>query len=81
MALPRIDAIVFTGGIGENSFYVRKQALDNLKLLGYQVDEERNLKSGKESNHLITKDGTPKAIVVATNEELLIALDTEALVK
>ena len=81
MALPRIDAIVFTGGIGENSFYVRKQALDNLKLLGYQVDEERNLKSGKESNHLITKDGTPKAIVVATNEELLIALDTEELVK
>ena len=81
MALPRIDAIVFTGGIGENSFYVRKQALDNLKLLGYQVDEERNLKSGKESDHVITKDGTPKAIVVATNEELLIALDTEAMTK
>ena len=81
MALPRIDAIVFTGGIGENSSYVRKQTLENLKILGYQIDDERNNKSGKESNHLITKDGTPKAIVVATNEELLIALDTEALVK
>ena len=81
MALPRIDAIVFTGGIGANSSYVRKRTLESRKILGYQIDDDRNNKSGEESNHLITKDGTPKAIVVATNEELLIALDTEALVK
>lgn len=81
MALPRIDALVFTGGIGENSMLVRKTVMENLALLGYQIDEDRNNKSGKESGHIISKDGTPTAMVVATNEELLIALDTEALVK
>lgn len=81
MALPRIDALVFTGGIGENSKLIRKMAMDNLKILGYQIDEARNEKNGKESGHIISKDGTPTAMVVATNEELLIALDTEALVK
>lgn len=81
MALPRIDALVFTGGIGENSMLVRKTVMENLALLGYQIDEDRNNKSGKESGHIISKDGTPTAMVVATNEELLIALDTEDLVK
>ncbi len=81
MALPRIDALVFTGGIGENSMLVRKTVMENLALLGYQIDEDRNNKSGKESGHIISKDGTPTAMVVATNEELLIALDTEELVK
>ncbi|MCQ2054441.1 MAG: acetate kinase [Fibrobacter sp.] len=81
MALPRIDALVFTGGIGENSFLVRKTVMENLKLLGYQIDDDRNMKSGKESGHIISKDGTPTAMVVATNEELLIALDTEAMAK
>ena len=81
MALPRIDALVITGGIGENSRVVRKTVMENLTLLGYQIDEARNEKNGKESGHIISKDGTPTAMVVATNEELLIALDTEALVK
>lgn len=81
MALPRIDALVFTGGIGENSRVVRKTVMENLKILGYQIDDARNEDNGKNSGHIISKDGTPTAMVVATNEELLIALDTEALVK
>ena len=81
MALPRIDALVFTGGIGENSRVVRKTVMENLALLGYQIDDARNEDNGKNSGHIISKDGTPTAMVVATNEELLIALDTEALVK
>ena len=81
MALPRIDALVFTGGIGENSRVVRKAVMENLKILGYQIDDARNEDNGKNSGHIISKDGTPTAMVVATNEELLIALDTEALVK
>ena len=81
MALPRIDALVFTGGIGENSRVVRKTVMENLTLLGYQIDDARNEDNGKNSGHIISKDGTPTAMVVATNEELLIALDTEALVK
>jgi acetate kinase len=56
-------------------------AMDNLKVLGDQIDEGRNSKNGHESGHIISKDGTATAMVVATNEELLIALDTEALVK
>lgn len=81
MALPRIDALVFTGGIGENSVVVRERVMNGLGLLGYKIDTARNAKNGKESGHLISQDGTPKAMVVATNEELLIALDTEAFVK
>lgn len=81
MALPRIDALVFTGGIGENSAVVRKMVMDNMQLLGYSIDDERNAHSGRNSNHIISKDKTPTAMVVATNEELLIALDTESLVK
>ena len=81
MALPRIDALVFTGGIGENSRVVRKAVMENLAILGYQIDDARNEDNGKNSGHIISKDGTPTAMVVATNEELLIALDTEALVK
>ena len=81
MALPRIDALVFTGGIGENSVVVRERVMNGLGLLGYKIDTARNAKNGKESGHLISQDGTSKAMVVATNEELLIALDTEAFVK
>ncbi len=81
MALPRIDALVFTGGIGENSAVVREQVMHNLQLLNYRVDAELNAVNGKESNGRISADHSPLALVVATNEELLIALDTEALVR
>ncbi len=80
-ALPRLDALIFTGGIGENSAIVREITLQNLSLFGFRMDKTRNAKSGKESGGIISAEGsTPIAMVVATNEELLIALDTEALV-
>ncbi|MEE0877100.1 MAG: acetate kinase [Fibrobacteraceae bacterium] len=81
MSLPRIDALVFTGGIGENSAAVREQVLHNLQLLGYRVDIEKNSCNGKNTNGIISSDHTPLAMVIPTNEELLIALDTEALVR
>ena len=82
MALPSLDALVFTGGIGENSRVVRETTLENLSILGFKMDKARNAKNGKESGGIISEEGsTPIAIVIATNEELLIALDTEALVK
>ena len=81
MSLPRIDALVFTGGIGENSAAVREQVLHNLQLLGYRVDTEKNSCNGKNTNGIISSDHTPLAMVIPTNEELLIALDTEALVR
>ena len=80
MALPRIDALIFTGGIGENSVIVRELVLKNLSILGYDIDPEKNVNHGKKSSGIITKDGSAKAMIIATNEELLIALDTEAIV-
>ncbi|OOF46818.1 acetate kinase [Rodentibacter trehalosifermentans] len=75
----RLDAIVFTGGIGENSAHVREITLNHLKLFGYQIDEERNLAARFGNEGVITKEGTPIAMVIPTNEELVIAQDTAKL--
>lgn len=79
VALPRLDALVFTGGIGENSSLVRAKTLAHLSLLGFVLDESRNAVHGRESNGRISTDQSRMALVVATNEELLIALDAESL--
>ncbi|PJG86414.1 acetate kinase [Conservatibacter flavescens] len=75
----RLDAIVFTGGIGENSALVREVTLNHLKLFGYEIDQEKNLAARFGHEGAITKDGTPLAIVIPTNEELVIAQDTARL--
>ncbi|MBU0745092.1 MAG: acetate kinase [Gammaproteobacteria bacterium] len=77
--LGRIDALIFTGGIGENSPIVRERTLTWIKLLGFKIDLKHNDANGKENNGIITKEGSPIAMVVPTNEELLIAQDTLAL--
>ncbi|WEF10789.1 acetate kinase [Pectobacterium actinidiae] len=71
----RLDAVIFTGGIGENAAMVRELSLKKLGLLGFDVDHERNLAArfGKSGN--IAKDGTRAALVIPTNEELVIAED------
>nr|WP_113865084.1 acetate kinase [Brenneria salicis]NMN91054.1 acetate kinase [Brenneria salicis ATCC 15712 = DSM 30166]RBP66550.1 acetate kinase [Brenneria salicis ATCC 15712 = DSM 30166]RLM32001.1 acetate kinase [Brenneria salicis ATCC 15712 = DSM 30166] len=71
----RLDAVVFTGGIGENAAMVRELTLKKLGLLGFDVDHERNLAArfGKGGN--IAKDGSRPALVIPTNEELVIAQD------
>ncbi|MDE8756666.1 acetate kinase [Pectobacterium polaris] len=71
----RLDAVIFTGGIGENAAMVRELTLKKLGLLGFDVDHERNLAArfGKGGN--IAKDGTRPALVIPTNEELVIAED------
>jgi len=71
---------VFTGGIGENSAPVRERTLNHLQVFGFAVDAARNAKSGRESNGRITSDHSRVALVVPTNEELLIARDTAALI-
>ncbi|WP_101774890.1 acetate kinase [Pasteurella oralis] len=75
----RLDAIVFTGGIGENSSLVRELTLNHLKLFGYQVDSEKNKAARFGNEGVITADNTPIAIVIPTNEELVIAQDTARL--
>ncbi|SQI41746.1 Acetate kinase [Leminorella richardii] len=75
----RLDAVIFTGGIGENAAMVRELTLDKLALLGFAVDHERNLAArfGKSGN--IAKDGTRPALIIPTNEELVIAQDAARL--
>jgi acetate kinase len=76
----RFDALVFTGGIGENATFVRAKVVDALKFMGMTIDPAANLKHGRESNGRITIETKPQAIVVPTNEELMIALDTAEII-
>ncbi|MGR3808309.1 acetate kinase [Pasteurella testudinis] len=75
----RLDAIVFTGGIGENSAHIRELTLAHLKLFGYELDNDRNLAARFGKSGKITSDNSPLALVIPTNEELVIAQDTARL--
>ncbi|MFD2179349.1 acetate kinase [Veronia pacifica] len=76
----RLDAIVFTGGIGENSGPIRELVLNRLGLMGIEVDGERNLKARFGGEGVITSDNSRvPAMVISTNEELVIAQDTARL--
>jgi acetate kinase len=73
--LGKVDGIVFTGGIGENSAYVRRNTIDGLDAFKLAISEEKNdISDGKEK--FINKEGMTKIIVIPTNEELVIARDT-----
>ena len=74
-----LDAIVFTGGIGENSPLVRKAVCEDLEFLGVKLDEKKNEQSEGEAL-LSTDDSQVKVLRIPTNEELVIALDTERIV-
>lgn len=71
----RLDAVIFTGGIGENSSKVRELALGKLGLLGFDIDHERNIAARFGKSSTITKDGSRLALVIPTNEERVIAQD------
>jgi len=70
------DAIVFTGGIGEHSSYVRKLILEKLSCLGIYIDEEANEKYKGIPGIISTTESKCKAVVMPTNEELMIARET-----
>ena len=74
--LGRLDALVFTGGIGENSVAVRERTVAHLGFLGLTIDPEANAAHGRGQSGRITEETRPQALVVPTNEELMIALDT-----
>ena len=76
----RLDAVVFTGGIGENSAPIREITLNKLGLLGFDVDHDANLKARFGKGGEITKAGSTKALVIPTNEEWVIAHDALELV-
>lgn len=76
----RLDAIVFTGGIGENSAPIREEVLKRLAILGVELDSENNLKARFGGEGVITSQNSKvPAMVISTNEELVIAEDTARL--
>lgn len=76
-AMGGIDALVFTGGIGENSALVRNAVCNGLEFLGIEIDEEKN--SAKQ-NELSKEGGKVHVLRIPTNEELVIAMDTAEIV-
>lgn len=78
-AMNGLDAVIFTGGIGENAPEVRAAACSNLDILGIHIDAEKNLCRGI-LKEISTDESKTKVYVIPTNEELLIARDTLALV-
>jgi len=78
--LGRLDALVFTGGIGENSDILRATVLSQLSFLGITVDAKANKKCIRGVEGRIDQGTDPAALVIATNEELMIALDTAQLI-
>jgi acetate kinase len=75
-SLERLDALVFTGGIGENSAVVRGLVLRRLGFLGLTEDPAANASHGQSARGRITRPGPVQALVVPTDEELMIARDT-----
>ncbi|MGP1488020.1 MAG: acetate kinase [Peptoanaerobacter stomatis] len=78
--LGHVDAIVFTAGLGENSAESREEICKGMEFLGIELDTEENKVRGKEK--IVSKESSKiKIMVIPTNEELVIARDTLALIK
>ncbi|MBN8547467.1 MAG: acetate kinase [Ignavibacteria bacterium] len=77
-AMGGIDALVFTGGIGENSPDVRSAVCKSLKFMGMDIDEAKNAAGDEDISPV---DSKVKVFRIPTNEELVIALDTEVIIK
>lgn len=78
-SLPRIDGLIFTGGIGENSAAVRARTVEFLATFGFKIDEEANARCVRGVAGEIQAAGSPRILVVPTNEERQIATESLAL--
>lgn len=81
VALPKLDAIVFTGGIGENAADIRLRIMAELKVFGVKAHPEwSEERSGGPGGQIQSEDSAVKVLVVATDEERMIAMDTVELI-
>ena len=80
MAMGGLDYIIFTGGIGENQINIRKGICEKLEFMGVKLDLDENNVRGEEKI-ISTKDSSAVIYLIPTNEELMIAKETEELVK
>lgn len=79
--LGRVDAIIFTGGIGENAPVTREKICKNLQALGIEIDHEKNISSDRSARDISSDNASVKALVIPTNEELEIAMQTQEICK
>ncbi|HOP32790.1 MAG TPA: acetate kinase [Candidatus Hydrothermia bacterium] len=82
-ALGRIDAIVFTAGVGEMSFEIRAKALEGLESIGIKVDEHKNREAMSRNHEFVisTDDSHVKVFVIPTDEELVLVEDAVAILE
>ena len=75
-SLHRLDGVIFTGGIGENSMLIRRLVAEHLKVFGISLDDAKNALPGSVGERVISTESSRVACaVVPTNEEKMIALD------
>ena len=79
-AMGGVDAIIFTAGVGENDKGIRAMVCDGLEYMGVKLDPAANDVRGKETV-ISAADSKVKVLLIPTNEELMIATDTAAIVK
>ncbi len=79
--LGRIDAVIFTGGIGENGYIAREKTCENLEHIGITIDKEINKTKQEGIVELNKKDGKVKVLKIPTNEELEIAIQTKKIIE
>lgn len=80
-AMGGLDAVVFTGGIGENSDELRHDVCWNMEVLGMKLDEEKNVELNRHEGKISADDSRVQIWIIPTNEELLIARDTKQIVE
>lgn len=80
-AMGGLDAMVFTGGIGENSDELRHDVCADMGVLGIKLDEEKNVELNRHEGKISAEDSRVQVWIVPTNEELLIARDTKRIVE
>ena len=75
-ALGGVDILVFTGGVGENQWGIRSTVCENMEFAGIKLDEEKNKSVRSIEAVISTEDSSVKVVVIPTDEEFMIALDT-----
>lgn len=78
-AMGGIDAVVFTAGVGENDAAMRKEIVSGLEFMGIKIDDAKNSTRG--TVDVSAADATVKTLVIPTDEEMMIAIDTQRLVE
>ena len=80
-AMGGVDCVVFTAGIGEHDASVRYEVIKDLEFMGIKVDADKNKQNVDGINDISAQDSRVKVLVIPTNEELVIARDTQEIVK